>query len=93
MENGIRNPVADTENQEFTKFTSIPYVNGLSETIQRLLSKHDIKCAFYSNNTLRKFLSEPKDKVPIEKQNNIIYKIPCRDCSAVYIRESKRSHK
>ena len=34
---------------------------------------------------------DPKDKIEKGKQNNIVYKIPCADCNAVYIGESKRS--
>jgi len=29
----------------------------------------------------------------MEQRNNIVYKIPCRDCNATYIGESKRSFK
>ena len=36
-------------------------------------------------------LSHPKDPVEANKQNNIAYKIPCGDCNAVYIGESKRT--
>ena len=35
-------------------------------------------------------LSNPKDKIENGKQNNIVYKIPCADCNAVCIGESKR---
>ena len=49
------------------------------------------ECSFHSNTTLRKFLSKPKDKIPKEKQNNVVYKIPCSDCQATYIGETKRS--
>jgi len=35
----------------------------------------------------------PKDKIPADLQNNIVYKIPCKDCEATYIGESKRSFK
>ena len=79
------------EEPENVKYVSIPYVRGISEKIRRILSSQNIKCAFYSNNTLRKFLSKPKDKIPKDRQNNIVYKIPCKDCPANYIGESKRT--
>ena len=78
---------ADTEPR---KFISLPYIPGTSETLKRVFSSHKINCAFYSKETLRKQLSKPKDKVPINDRNNIIYKIPCNDCSASYIGETKR---
>ena len=36
---------------------------------------------------------QPKDAVPQDQRNNIVYKIPCKDCDATYIGESKRSFK
>ena len=41
--------------------------------------------------TLRRSLSQAKDPVDINQQSNVIYKIPCNDCNAVYIGETKRS--
>ena len=73
------------------KYISLPYVPGTSELLRRIFSTHNIKCSFHSPTTLRRFLSKPKDQVPIEEQNNVIYKIPCGDCQAVYIGETKRS--
>ena len=86
----VSDDAADTEP---TKFLSLPYIPGTSESLRRILASHKIKCAFYSKNTLRKHLSKPKDAVPQEQRNNIVYKIPCKDCDATYIGESKRSFK
>ena len=73
------------------KYISLLYVAGTSELLRRIFSTHNIKCSFHSPTTLRRYLSKPKDQVPIEEQNNVIYKIPCGDCQAVYIGETKRS--
>ena len=70
---------------------SLPYVKGTSEIIQRILSKHNIRCTFYAKDTIRNALCHPKDPVQKSEQNNIVYKIPCNDCNAIYIGESKRS--
>ena len=48
---------------------------------QRLLQKK----------TLRKILSHPKDTLSQEKKSNVVYQIPCNDCEAVYIGETKRT--
>ena len=49
------------------------------------------RCTFYTSETLRKLISYPKDRVPTEKRNNVVYQINCQDCSAAYIGETKRS--
>ena len=74
--------ISSNENQDedFKGFVTLPYIKGLTGT-----------CS--SSETLRKCLSNPKDKVNLDKQNNIVYKIPCQDCNAVYIGETKRSFK
>ena len=82
-----------TEQVEQTRYISIPYIAGTSETLRRVFASHNIKCAFYSNDTLRKYLSKPKDTIPADQNNNIVYKIPCGDCEATYIGETKRSFK
>ena len=90
VERGKVNRQNDAEKEEPQKFT-LPYVPGTSEIIRRSLAPHNIKCAFYSSETLRRHLSKPKDTVPMDKRNNVVYKIPCKDCNATYIGESKRS--
>ena len=54
-------------------------------------TQHDIHCTFYTPDTLRKLLSKPKDEIPKDKECNVVYRIPCADCNAVYIGETKRT--
>ena len=42
-----------------------------------------------SGPTLRGLLTKVKDPLPIEKQSNIVYEVPCT-CGKVYIGETKR---
>nr|XP_054759677.1 uncharacterized protein LOC129265754 [Lytechinus pictus] len=71
---------------------SVPYVSGLSEKIRRILSSYRIPVYFKPTNTLRQKLVHPKDKVPKDKKNNIVYAIQCQEtgCSANYIGETKQ---
>ena len=39
---------------------NIPYVEGTSEKLRRILRSHKIRSTFYSENTLRKRLCKPK---------------------------------
>ena len=42
---------------------------------------------------MRKLLCKPKDRVATEDKTNIVYKIDCANCEAVYFGESKQSLK
>ena len=65
----------------------------LKFVIPLLFLQKNILCSFYSNETLRKHLSKPKDLVELDKKSNVVYKIPCKDCNVSYIGETKRSFK
>ena len=47
----------------------------------------------FLQNTLRKVLCKPKDRVATEDKNNVLFEIDCSNCEAVYFGESKRSLK
>ena len=81
----------DIEQTEYVGQVVLPYIPKTSETLKRIFKTHNIRCSFQSKDTLRKALSKPKDIVEEERQNNIVYKIPCGDCPATYIGETKRS--
>ena len=83
----------NTENQEQISPVRInlPYVKGTSKQLQRIFNDHNINCTFYTTTTLCTLLSHAKDPVPSEQRNNIVYKYDCKDCEAVYFRESKRT--
>ena len=72
---------------------NLPYVEGTSEKLQRILRSHKIRSTFYAENTLRKLLCKPKDRVATEDKNSVVYEIDCSNCETVYYGESKRSLK
>ena len=49
----------------------------------------NIRTVFRSGPTLRGLLTKVKDPLPIEKQANIVYEVPCT-CGQVYIGETRR---
>ena len=55
------------------------------------VNKHNSKATFYTQTTLRRLLSKPKDHIPKEDRNNAVYKLNCKDCEAVYMGETKRT--
>ena len=52
---------------------NLPYVEGNSEKLRRILRSHKIRFTFYFNSTLRKLLCIPKDRVATEDKKNIVY--------------------
>ena len=57
---------------------TLPYINGLSEAVRRILTQLDIKEVFRPLGTLRHMLVHPKDPVPLDQQKGVVYSIPCR---------------
>ena len=72
---------------------NLPYVEGTSKKLGRILRSRKIRSTFYTQSTLRKLLCKPKDRVVTEGKNNIVYETDCSNCKAVYLGESKRSFK
>nr|CAX83713.1 reverse transcriptase [Schistosoma japonicum] len=76
--------------KEWIDTVVVPYRNGTSEEIRRILNKHAIRVFFRTNNTLGSALVNIKDRVPKEEQTNCVYEIKCNDCSAKYVGETSR---
>ena len=68
----------------------LPYVRGLSEAIKRTLLSANIRVVFQPYTTLRKELVRVKDPTLPGKKANVVYKIPCSECPAVYIGQTGR---
>ena len=79
----IRKPVMKT----------IPYVEGLSETISRVLRKVEVKTALVSNAWRGKLTGKVKDKIDVLDQPGVVYKIGCDTCTETYIGETSRTAK
>ena len=71
-------------------FTTLPYVEGLSEKLKRAFASAGVNTSFKPLTTLRKVLVSPKDKTALEKQSGVIYSIKCKDCDSLYTGESGR---
>ena len=86
---------ADTSNpdegqeEEKGPLVVISYAAGMSEDIRCVCRKFNIRVVFKSGQTLCSMLTKVKDILPLGKQSNVVYRIPC-SCSQVYIGETKR---
>ena len=84
---------ACSQDSPYKQFTSIPYVQGSSEKIRRVLNEAGANVAMRPVHIIRHVLPLPKDPYTSEDIGCIIYEIPCLDCNFVYIGQTKRGLK
>ena len=76
------------EEGEKRKWTVLPYIQGTTERISRILSKHKIMGIFKPQRKIAQLLPNLKDQRP-HLETPGVYKIPCA-CGKVYIGETGR---
>ena len=77
---------------EPTAVAIVPYIQGLSESIRRIIHKDlGIKTIFTPTRSLRQNLSHPKDPIPTSHKSGVVYRIPCKDCEKSYIGQPLRT--
>ncbi|XP_062708533.1 uncharacterized protein LOC134288261 [Aedes albopictus] len=74
------------------KRVSLPFYPKITNPIKTTLHRQGLHVVHKSENTLRDLLCNLKDKVPPDEQSGI-YQIPCKDCPAVYIGQTRRKVK
>ena len=77
------------DNQTWFDATLV-YIQGVTETIKRILNSHNVKVAQKPFQTLGHIFAKPKDPVTKEQRTDAIYSIPCNDCDNEYIGQTKR---
>nr|XP_012137516.1 PREDICTED: uncharacterized protein LOC105662086 [Megachile rotundata] len=78
----------DTHDKEHAT-TFLPYIQGTTDRIGRILRKHNIRTVFTTHTKIGQLLTSPKDPQP-QLSTPGVYKIPC-SCDQVYIGETGRS--
>ena len=73
----------DIQEEEIGMSINLPYVEGTSEKVRRILRLHKIRSTFYTENTLGKLLCKLKNRVATEDKNRIVYETECSNCEAV----------
>ncbi|CAH3166414.1 unnamed protein product, partial [Pocillopora meandrina] len=86
----VTNSNALDEREPATGFAVIPYIQGVTEPIKRILNSHNVKVAQKPFQTLGHIFAKPKDPVTKEQRTDAIYSIPCNDCDNEYIGQTKR---
>ena len=74
----------------FSVFTTLPYIQGVSDKIQRVLNSVGVKVALKPFLTIGTYFSSLKDLILTNEKSCLIYKVPCNDYEFGYIGQTKR---
>ena len=77
----------------FSAFTTLPYIQGMSEKIQSVLNSVGVKFALQPLLTIGRYLPSLKDSIFTSEKSCLIYKIPCNDCEFSCIGQTKQDLK
>ena len=80
-----------TENDKPYGHVTLPYINEKTDALRRTLQKQSIRVTTKPLKTLQRIFPTPKHQVPPEQRINVVYNIPCSDCSWSYVGETGRS--
>ena len=80
----------EVENERPKTTLTLPYISALSEAIRRILHPLEVKVVFCPLQTLCQMLVHPKDPAPAEERKEVVYSIPCQDCTNMYIGQTGR---
>ena len=75
---------------DFFNYAVLPYINGISQPLTRLLRKHYIRVFNKPLKTLQQEFHSPKSRPPIDLQHNVVYNIFCADCPWSYVGDTGR---
>ena len=68
----------------------MPYVQGVSEPLNRIIRKSDVVVRAKPTNTIRNMLGSPKDKPDMLDKTGTVYHYSCHECPSHYIGETER---
>lgn len=88
------NPVVMPQDVEgpVVRFSSLPFIDTLTNRLTNVF-KHikNLKIAQYNLITNHINFTNLKDKIPIANQSDVVYKIPCSQCEAIYIGQTSQA--
>ena len=78
-----------SQNRQCNHFTSIPYIQGTSEKVRRVLNEAGVKVAMKFVHTIGRILPSPKDPLILEEKSCLVYQVSC----FVYVGQNTRDLK
>jgi hypothetical protein len=85
--------IADQRRNNFNDIFHAPYVQGLSENLQRQLRPLNVGFVPMKGDTIGTMICKHKPKEPIENIKDVIYGIQCETCGKWYIGETGQKFK
>ncbi|XP_044749768.1 uncharacterized protein LOC123310366 [Coccinella septempunctata] len=79
-----------TPDDSTKSFHRFPFIDGLSNRIQKILGEINCTCAFYNVSTTNRFSSRLKEATKKDLLSSVVYKIPCLDCDRSYIGQTRQ---
>lgn len=73
------------EKPEWKKTVSLPYVQGVTDRVARVLKSLKVNVFFRAPAKLSSILRIPKDRPPEDMKKGVIYKLECKDCDKCYV--------
>ncbi|BHF80974.1 hypothetical protein SprV_0702410300 [Sparganum proliferum] len=67
---------------------ALPYIDGVSEAVSRLIRPLGIGIAHRPDSTIRHLVMRPKAPLPRGETKNVIYRVQCNSCEANYFGET-----
>ena len=83
-------PVSSNNQPEWKSTVVLPYIQGLSESVRRILVPLDVRVCFRPLQTIKQIVSRPKDPIPDLQKSGVVYRVCCASCSASYIGQTGR---
>ncbi|KAL6419712.1 hypothetical protein ACFW04_013676 [Cataglyphis niger] len=68
----------------------LSFVEGLSDDIGRMFKNMGFTVVYNIPKKLNSLIKRGKDRLPISNRTKVVYKINCKNCSALYIGQTKR---
>nr|VZI47885.1 unnamed protein product [Spirometra erinaceieuropaei] len=91
--NGQPGPSRSSVTERPKIWRALPYIDGVSEAVSRLLRPLRIGIAHRPESTIRNLVMRPKTPLPRGETTNVMYRIQCSSCDMNYIGETgKRLH-
>jgi len=81
--------ITDNENK---KYFTIPYIRNISEIIASLINK-SFTVGYKCLNQIDNIVKAHKNQTEHNYKSNIVYKIYCQNCDALYVGQTKRQLK